>query len=124
MTSTRTRSLIAAVTLSVAALAAVAAQDDECRTGCLKARYWHVPLASRRDLTVTFPETEPLKKARPDTLDFGVAFSGGGTRSASAAVGQLRALHHLHQLFRLKISCLFCHSNPCGRRLGLGARCR
>jgi hypothetical protein len=37
-----------------------------------------------------FPEWDELRTARPK--DFAVAFSGGGTRSASASVGQLRGL--------------------------------
>jgi hypothetical protein len=101
MTSTRARSWLAAVVLSVAALTVVFAQDDECFS-CLKARYWRVPLQSQRDAAVTFPETDGLKKARPDALDFGIAFSGGGTRAASATVGQLRALQHLGWLDKVR----------------------
>ena len=37
-----------------------------------------------------------------DRPSFGVAFSGGGTRSAAASLGQLRALHELGWLRRAR----------------------
>jgi len=93
--------LAAALILVVVALGVAFAQDDECY-GCLKARYWRVPLAGQAGPIATFPETDALGKARPRALDFGIAFSGGGTRSASATVGQLRALQHLGWLDRVR----------------------
>jgi len=75
----------AVLALVVLAFAAVFAQDEDCDQ-CLKAHYWRVPLASAGGVQ-TFPETQALLKARPGALDFGIAFSGGGTRSASATVG-------------------------------------
>jgi len=44
------------------------------------------------------PEMGDAELAVPwlkDRASFGIAFSGGGTRSASASLGQLRALHSL-----------------------------
>jgi Patatin-like phospholipase len=64
-------------------------------TGCMeyvKARVWETPFDSN-----SFPEMSgelsvPWLAKKPS---FGIAFSGGGTRSASATLGQLRALNRL-----------------------------
>ncbi len=60
----------------------------------VQARVW-----SRADLATDFPPelhdpqlSVPWLAGRPS---FGIAFSGGGTRSATATLGQLRALDHL-----------------------------
>jgi hypothetical protein len=66
---------------------------------CLKTRYWQI--ASNDYLQKdepTFPETALLK----DRLDLGIAFSGGGTRSATASLGYLRGLQKLGWLSRVK----------------------
>lgn len=52
-----------------------------------------------------WPERSPSPTAvvgLDDREDLGVAFSGGGTRSAAATLGQLRALHELGWLRRLR----------------------
>ena len=58
----------------------------------------------------TFPEVEdgsPLKKNLLGRPNVGVAFSGGGTRSASAVLGQLRALNKLGLISKIRyISCV------------------
>lgn len=65
----------------------------------LSSRYWLVASdAWKTPGPETFPETEALK-GRPD---FGIAFSGGGTRSAAATIGQLRGLHRKGWLRRVK----------------------
>jgi len=73
----------AAVVFGISAQAATSLLDrcDDCRV----ARVWPATGAA-------FPEAESLKRDRADALDLGFAFSGGGTRSASATTGQLRAL--------------------------------
>ena len=54
------------------------------RTKFVRARAW------RNDASFAYPEAG-LPSLR-DKADLGVAFSGGGTRSAAAVVGQLRGL--------------------------------
>ena len=54
--------------------------------------------AHRRGEPTWFPESlagAPKPKNWQGKPSFGVAFSGGGIRSASASLGQLRALHQL-----------------------------
>jgi len=60
----------------------------------VRARYW----TGTSNSVVSFPEQEPTNHVWKDLKDksnLGLCFSGGGTRSASATVGQLRALHEL-----------------------------
>lgn len=56
------------------------------------------------------PDFEYPEKREPDLLarkDFGVAFSGGGLRSASCTIGALRALHEMGLESRVRyISCI------------------
>lgn len=54
------------------------------RTRYLKSRVW------RDSATFTYPESSLQSLAGKS--DFGIAFSGGGTRSAAATIGQLRGL--------------------------------
>jgi len=82
--------------------ASVAASDTAC-DGCVEARYWQIDPGFFRspapDLT-SFPELQldpPLSGA-----DLGIAFSGGGTRSAAASIGQLRGLVRNGWLPRVK----------------------
>ena len=60
----------------------------------LVVRVWEFPPDYWHERTITpcaelFPEWDRIPAAK---RDFGVAFSGGGTRSASATIGQLRGL--------------------------------
>lgn len=64
------------------------------RTRFVRARTW----ADGQNFK--YPETE--LKSLSDKSDLGVAFSGGGTRSASAVTGQLRGLKKLGLLNRIK----------------------
>jgi hypothetical protein len=90
MTKRTLYAMVAAVVL--AAAGSQLAAQDEC-DGCLKARFWHVPIVSAADAQAPeFPETTELNRIRPGAADLGIAFSGGGTRSAAAAIGQLRGL--------------------------------
>ena len=67
--------------------------------GVVRARLW-----SLESLPAGFyPERDDPVLAIPwldDRPSFGVAISGGGTRSAAAAIGQLRALKHIGWLDR------------------------
>src|SRR3954465_4153525 len=63
-------------------------QEAACQN-CTQAKYWRVPANAFEGGTAeSFPETPFLR----DRSDVGVAFSGGGTRSATATTGQLRGL--------------------------------
>jgi hypothetical protein len=69
--------------------------DPQC-DGCLEARYWLVPPVDQSQAFV-FPELDTQSSAADaDRLlklpNVGLAFSGGGTRSATAVLGQLRGL--------------------------------
>ncbi len=81
-----TRLSFALIVAAIAAIAATkaAAWIEPC-DDCLTARLWPTTAAE-------FPETSLLKVQRPNALDLGFAFAGGGTRSASATTGQLRGL--------------------------------
>lgn len=85
------RRCVAVCTVVTAALTVVAATQDPCPT-CLRAEYWEVPPDAWKGAKETFPETQALLERRPNAEDVGVAFSGGGTRSATATMGQLRGL--------------------------------
>lgn len=77
------------------------------------ARYWLTPLNSNDPLPEgAEPDSQPYQHPEKFTpavwvdlskkADLGLCFSGGGTRAASAAVGQLRALHALGILPRVR----------------------
>ncbi len=72
-----------AVIIAIAVAGAAAQGARPACAGCLPATYWRVSDAFK------FPESDLVET---QGLDFGVAISGGGTRSAAAAVGQLRGL--------------------------------
>ena len=85
---------VAAVWCSAALVAGTASSQDQGCQDCLTTKVWTVPpdyWDSKR--AFDFPEVERLKTLRPRSL--GLAFSGGGTRSATATLGQLRAFRHL-----------------------------
>jgi len=94
----------AALVLSLALAAAahtVATAQTSCQS-CVEARFWEVSptyWSSATDVPST-PERPAVEKSRP--FDVGVAFSGGGTRSASATIGQLRALDRNGWLSRVR----------------------
>jgi hypothetical protein len=91
-----------AVLVLVAAGAAGAAASAQCED-CVLARYWQVDPTYWRSASpdvTSYPEHQletPLAGA-----DLGVAFSGGGTRSAAATIGQLRGLLRNGWLERVK----------------------
>ena len=84
------RLAVAAGTILIASAQLIGNQAPGC-ANCYWTRYWSVdPTFYQGTGAVQFPETAQLEKVR--VHDLGVAFSGGGTRAAAAAVGQLRAL--------------------------------
>jgi len=85
--------LALAITVNLAVgLVALPVSSATC-PDCVSARYWEV---APDDWLATgppdFPEREGSKLDRLRPVDLGVAFSGGGTRSAAATIGQLRGL--------------------------------
>jgi hypothetical protein len=89
----------ALLAITAATLAAVGA-DDACQT-CLLARFWSVaPDAWKSAGPPDFPEMPRLAALRP--TDLGVAFSGGGTRSATATLGELNGLSRNGWLARVR----------------------
>ncbi len=81
--------------LAVAASVPIVARSTPHCVECNRARLWMIPPDEfkRDDPEPTdFPESKLLRAARP--ADLGLAFSGGGTRSATATLGELRGLHH------------------------------
>jgi len=85
-----------AVTLTLAGLSAVADDIDE-----VAVRVWQVEETG----SVPIPEMDDAELAVPwlqDRPSLGFAFSGGGTRSASASLGQYRSLHELGWLKRAR----------------------
>jgi hypothetical protein len=80
---------IAALTAAVVAAAVAVSSGASRCASCLQTKYWTVAADDyKQPGPPTFPET--AKVASRD--DLAVAFSGGGTRSASASLGQLRGL--------------------------------
>jgi Patatin-like phospholipase len=80
------------VALAIASTMIAEAQTTSCQN-CVEARYWEVSPTFWNSTTTEsgVPERPRLDAMRKD--DVGVALSGGGTRSASASIGQLRALN-------------------------------
>jgi hypothetical protein len=67
----------------------------------VEARFWEVsPTFWNSTTAEETPEREKLVQLR--TFDLGIAFSGGGTRSASATLGQLRGLEQNGWLSRVR----------------------
>jgi hypothetical protein len=77
----------------VATSTLLSAAVDRC-DNCLWARYWPVNQPASACVTPNvpcFPETDMLRNGTA----LGIAFSGGGTRSATMALGQMRGLQHI-----------------------------
>jgi hypothetical protein len=88
----------AAVLIAAAAIGLSGAPPASC-PDCLVTRYWDIPSDDYKQAgDAMFPETPVLR----DRLDLGITFSGGGTRSASASLGQLRGLERLGWLQHVK----------------------
>jgi len=82
------RPIALALTIVAAVLVPASARHTSC-DGCVPATYWPVPPDDYEQTTgaPAFPEAGKLAGD-----DLGLAFSGGGTRSATATLGQLRGL--------------------------------
>ncbi|HKE83930.1 MAG TPA: hypothetical protein VKB50_09255 [Vicinamibacterales bacterium] len=79
---TRARWFVSAVVVAFA-LTTLSAQEDDVTF--LWSKYWAPPTTQQ-----TFPEACYL--AQTKTANLGITFSGGGTRSASATIGELRGM--------------------------------
>ena len=91
---------LAVVVLGCAALAGAAVSAQTCPS-CVQARFWEItPTFWNTTTPEETPERAALVKLRE--ADLGIAFSGGGTRSASATVGQLRGLEQNGWLSRVR----------------------
>lgn len=92
--------LLLSLVLAVLASTLAAAQSSSCQS-CVESRFWEVSPTFWNSTTASpTPERPRLDTMRP--FDVGVAFSGGGTRSASATIGQLRALNRNGWLSRVR----------------------
>lgn len=81
-----------------AASLVLSAQPPPC-DACVWGRYWPIPTTGCRTTAVPcFPETDFL----PDGPSLGVAFSGGGTRSATMVIGELRGLRKIGVLDQVR----------------------
>ncbi len=88
-----------AATAGVTAVTLVSSAQPARCDGCVWGRYWTIPTTGCRAQNVPcFPETDLL----PDGPSFGIAFSGGGTRSATMALGQLRGLREIGVLDKVR----------------------
>lgn len=89
---------LALACLAVAASFVFSAQASQC-ADCVWGRYWPIPTTGCRTTAVPcFPETDYLA----DGPSLGVAFSGGGTRSATMVIGQLRGLRKIGLLDQVR----------------------
>ena len=90
--------LLAAAACIACAMLGLSAQAPHCEQ-CVWGRYWTIPTTGCRTTGVPcFPETDYL----PAGPSLGVAFSGGGTRSATMALGQLRGLRKIGVLDKVR----------------------
>lgn len=91
------------VAAGVAAALLAAGPAVSARVPTQFARFWTIPPDDYRALpdapAAFFPEAEELRNYGDD---FGVAFSGGGTRSAAASLGELQGLRELGLLPRIR----------------------
>lgn len=93
---------LAALGASLATVIVLATPSSRC-ANCVPSRYWTVPLPEGSCKTVgvpCFPETDSEFLASRASL--GVAFSGGGTRSAALSLGELRGLRASGVLDRVR----------------------
>ena len=89
-----------ALALAAGTTAAAQTQAPSC-ANCVEARFWEInPTFWNSTTPGETPEREKLVQLRK--FDVGIAFSGGGTRSASATVGQLRGLEQNGWLARVR----------------------
>jgi hypothetical protein len=96
----RRRTLVVASAVLVGAV--VSAQSPAQCSSCVEARYWEISPTFWNDTTPAETAPEQAKLVELRKFDVGIAFSGGGTRSASATVGQLRGLEQNGWLARVR----------------------
>jgi hypothetical protein len=91
----------AATAAAAVALCLVVARAETplCPKDCFPAHYWSV---DKNDYTKTGAPSFPEQVFLSDRADLGLAFSGGGTRSASATLGALRGMNRNGWLSRVR----------------------
>jgi hypothetical protein len=94
-------SLVFVMAMALWASVGLFGQLPSCGADCMRSRYWTIPADDYLQIgRPAFPEDTLPELAKRD--DIGLAFSGGGTRSASMTLGQLRGLQHLGWLERVR----------------------
>src|SRR5215468_2178099 len=88
--------LLAAALVTATTVALTAGLEAQRCDACLVVPYWAVDASG----PPAFPETATLGAPGPMTV--GIAFSGGGTRAATATVGALRGLRQNGWLDRVQ----------------------
>jgi hypothetical protein len=91
-----------APTLALLLLAGLVASAAPPPTIQVWARYWSIPPDLWEGKTKWDPPERAALDKQANLRDLGVAFSGGGTRAATATLGQLRALHENGWLKRVR----------------------
>jgi hypothetical protein len=91
MRSSPCRAIVVLTTLAVTVIVVSPGAANRCGS-CLQARFW--PVAAD-DYKQSGPPFFPESAKVSSRGDLGVAFSGGGTRSATASLGQLRGLQRI-----------------------------
>src|SRR5262249_50094241 len=83
------------------AVVGVRGQSTPCGPDCLLSHYWTIdPEDYNKSGRAPFPEDSLAELAKRD--DIGLASPGGGTRSATMTLGQLRGLQRLGWLDRVR----------------------
>lgn len=99
--SSRCAGAIAIAGLGVALAGSLSAVQRTCRD-CYIARFWEIPPHEWEAPIDGVWKTPEMATDRLRSTDLGIAFSGGGTRSATATLGELRGLEHNGWLSRVK----------------------
>jgi hypothetical protein len=100
----RTESIRLMAVLMAGLLAVMLAGCSTTARNPIVARYW-ITDGPGAETTPVFPEMEAGPLGVPDLMkkaDLGVCFSGGGTRAAASALGQLRGLREIGLLDRVR----------------------
>jgi hypothetical protein len=88
--------------VAVVAGGALSAQAPAACSGCVEARFWEVNPTFWSGAAPQEQTPEHARLVQLRKVDLGIAFSGGGTRSASATLGQLRGLEENGWLTRVR----------------------
>lgn len=95
------RSFAIVLAAALCATVGLSGQPASCGADCMRSRFWTIPADDYlKPGRPAFPEDALPELAKRD--DIGLAFSGGGTRSATMTLGQLRGLQRLGWLERVR----------------------